>query len=377
MTRLFSPIQLGGLTLPNRVVVAPMCQYSAVDGVPQPWHAMHLGSLAVGGPGLVIVEATGVEAAGRISPGDTGLWNDAQEEAFAKLLAGIRTYCDTPIGVQIAHAGRKASTNAPWNRHGAPLTPEEGAWTTFAPSAVPFDNGWHTPQALDEAGLTRVRDAFAQAARRADRAGFDAVELHAAHGYLLHEFASPLSNRREDQYGGSLENRLRFPLEVAAAVREAFPRHKALGARITGSDWMEGGITPDEAVAFAVGLKALGYDFVDVTSGGVAPRAPIPGAEPGYQVSFAEQVKREAGLPTMAVGMIVEPAQAAAIVASGQADMVAVARGFLDDARWALHSAAKLGDEVRPPVQYARVVPQHWPGWRLAHPTLEESGSGD
>ena len=370
MSVLFSPIDIGPLRLPNRVVIAPMCQYSAVDGVPQPWHAQHLGSLGLSGAGLVIVEATGVEPAGRISYADTGLWNDGQEAVFRKLLADIRTYAPAKFGIQLAHAGRKASTSPPWVDKGAPLSGKE-AWTTYAPSALAFDEGWHTPEALDDSGLQRVKNAFVQAARRAHRAGFDLVELHAAHGYLLHEFASALSNRREDQYGGSLENRLRFPLEVAAAVREAWPKDKALAARITGSDWEEGGVTPEEAAVFASELAALGYDLVDVTSGGLLPKAKIPGAEPGYQVPFARAVKQGAAVKVMAVGMIVTPEQAEQVVASGQADMVAIARAVLDDPRWGVHAAAALG--ARPPVapQYARAAPGAWAGYPLAHPPLD------
>jgi len=370
MSALFQPIDLGQLRLNNRVVVSPMCQYSAVDGTPQPWHEQHLGSLAISGAGLVIVEATGVEAAGRISWADTGLWNDQQEEVFASLLQRIGTYSQAKFGIQLAHAGRKASTNPPWIDKGGPLPDgDPKAWTTFAPSAEPFEQGWHTPRALDEAGLARVRDAFVDAARRADRAGFDLAELHAAHGYLLHQFASPLSNHRTDSYGGSLENRLRFPLEVADAVRAVWPATKALGARITGSDWVDGGVTPAEAVAFARELKARGYDFVDVTSGGVVPRAPIPGRDPGYQVQFAEIVRREANLPTMAVGMIVDARQAEEIVASGKADMVAIARAVLDDARWGHHAAEALGEPIGLPPQYERAAPPLWSG-RTAQASL-------
>ncbi len=369
MSALFSPIRLGGVDLPNRLVVAPMCQYSAEDGVPQPWHMQHLGSLALSGAGLVIVEATGVEAAGRITPGDTGLWNDAQEQAFARILQAIRSFSDTRLGIQLAHAGRKASTTAPWVDKGRALRPDEGAWTTFAPSAVPFRTDWHTPQALDAAGMARIRDAFVDSARRADRAGFDLVELHAAHGYLLNEFCSPLSNHRTDAYGGSLDNRLRFPLEVAAAVREAWPRHKALGVRMNGSDWEPGGVTPEEAAEFSRRLKALGYDYVHISSGGLTPTARIPGREPNYQVPFAAEVRqRVPGLPVFAVGMIADPHQAEAIVASGQADLVALARAVLDDPRWGWRAAHALGAPSPVPPQYQRATEETWPGYALAHP---------
>ena len=369
MSVLFSPIQVGPLSLPNRITVAPMCQYSAVDGVPQPWHVQHLGSLALSGASLVIVEATGVEPEGRISPDDTGLWSDAQEAAFAAIIAGIRTYSDARIGVQLAHAGRKASTPSPWNAaaHGPKVEVADGGWRPYGPTEEPFAEGWWSPIALDAAGMARVKQAFVDAALRADRAGFDAVELHAAHGYLLHEFASALSNTRTDDYGGSLENRLRFPLEVAAALREAWPRTKALGARITGSDWVEGGVTPEEAAVFARELETHGYDFIDVTSGGVVPYAKIPGAQPGYQVAFAEAVKAAVSIPVSSVGMIVTAEQAEAIVSSGQADLIALARAVLDDPRWGVHAAAKLGAE--PPVakQYLRAGPGTWAGYGLAH----------
>ena len=368
MSHLFSPIRLGGVELSDRLVIAPMCQYSAVDGLPQPWHAQHLGSLALSGAGLVILEATGVTAEGRITPGDLGLWNDAQEAALAAIMRDIRTFSPARIGVQLSHAGRKASSTAPWVDRGRALRPEEGAWTSVSASALPFKDDWHTPDALDEAGMAQVRDAFADSARRAERAGFDLVELHAAHGYLLTQFLSPLSNRRTDAYGGSLENRMRFPLEVARALREAWPRERALGARLNGSDWTEGGITPDEAVAFSRELQALGYDYVHLTSGGVVATARIPGSEPGYQVPFAAEVKRALpDLPVMAVGMIATPEQAEAVLAEGQADMIALARAVLDDPRWGWRAAEALGDRAPRPVQYERAEPKAWAGYALAH----------
>ena len=367
-SRLFPPAQLGGLLVKNRIVVSPMCQYSAVDGLPQPWHHQHLGALALSGAGLVIVEASGVEPEGRISPQCTGLWNDAQEAAWKTLLDGIRTYSSTPIGIQLAHAGRKGSTRSIAHASPGPLTAEEGAWTTFGPSAVPFSD-WPAPQALDRAGLDRIKTAFADSARRADRAGFECVDLHAGHGYLLHEFCSPLSNTREDDYGGSLDNRLRFPLEVAAVVREAWPADKALGARITGSDWAPGGFTPGDAVVFATRLRDLGYDFVDVTSGGLVHDAKIPGAEPGYQLDFARRVKEAVeGLQVMAVGMLVTPAQAEGAVRLGDADFVMVARAMLDDPRWGWRAAEALGEPFQGPPQYARAAEKAWPGHKFAHP---------
>ena len=367
MSQLFSPLAVGPLTLRNRIVIAPMCQYSAIDGVPEPWHAQHLGKLALSGASAVIVEATGVEAAGRISWADTGLWDDAQETAFTQLLAQIRTYSDTPIGIQLAHAGRKASTNPPWIDRGGPA-PADKAWQTSSASALAFKDGWHTPTALDEAGMDRVIAAFVQAAGRAERAGFDLVELHAAHGYLLTQFLSPLSNQRTDDYGGSLENRMRFPLRVAAALREAWPRTKALGARLNGSDWTDGGITPDEAVTFSRALHDLGYDYLHLTSGGNVATAKIPGDQPGYQVPFAAAVK--AAIPdavVIAVGMIFDPAQAEDIVASGQADAVALARAALDDPNWGHHAAVALGAPEDLPKQYDRAEHKAWPAYAEVH----------
>lgn len=367
MSQLFSSRAVGPLSLRNRIVIAPMCQYSAIDGVPQPWHAQHIGRLATSGAGLVIMEATGVEPEGRISPADTGLWNEDQETAFAALIAGVRTYSDTPIGIQLGHAGRKASTTPPWIGNRA-LTPEEGAWTTSAPSAVPFREDWHTPVELDEAGMQRIIDAFVSAAARADRAGFDAVELHAAHGYLLSEFLSPVSNRRTDEYGGSNENRMRFPLRVAKALRDAWPRNKALGARFNGSDWVEDGLSVEDAQAFARALHDLGYDYLHLSTGGNVPRAHIPGGEPGYQLPFAEAVKQavpEANV--IAVGMIYEPAQAEAIVAEGKADFVAIARAVLDDPNWPHHAATALGQPEGLPNQYARATQTTWPAYDRIH----------
>jgi 2,4-dienoyl-CoA reductase-like NADH-dependent reductase (Old Yellow Enzyme family) len=367
-SRLFAPAKLGGLLVRNRIVVSPMCQYSAVEGVPQPWHHQHIGSLALSGAGLVIVEATGVEPDGRISLQCTGLWNDAQEAAWKTLIDGVQSYCTTPIGIQIAHAGRKGSARSIAHASPGPLTPSEGAWTTHGPSAVPFSD-WPTPVALDHAGLDRIKAAFVDSARRADRAGFECVDLHAGHGYLLHEFCSPLSNLREDEYGGSRDNRLRYPLEVAQAVRAAWPTEKALGARITGSDWAEGGFTPDEAVVFATRLRDLGYDFVDVTLGGLVHDALIPGGQPGYQVPFARQVKEAVeGLQVMTVGMLVAPAQAEEAVRLGDADFVMVARAMLDDPRWGWRAADALGEPFQGPPQYARAAEAAWPGYRLAHP---------
>jgi len=371
MSKLFQPITVGGLTLSNRILIAPMCQYSAIDGVIQPWHWQHLGALAISGAGAVIVEASGVEAIGRISPGDVGLWSDEQEAAFKTLIADIHSYSDTPIGIQLAHAGRKASTNKPWIEKGGPLSAPQGAWTTAAPSAVPFNDGWHTPEALDEAGMARIKAAFVESAQRADRAGFAIVELHGAHGYLFSEFLSPISNTRTDAYGGSLENRMRFPLEVAEAVRAVWPRDKALGMRLNGSDWVEGGVTPEETAEVSSRLKSLGLDYVHISSGGNVAKAKIPGREPGYQVDFAEVVKKaNPGLAVIAVGMIAGAHQAEAILAEGKADMIALARAVLDDPRWPHHAAETLDGgaaqtESPWPVQYARAAGEAWPGRAL------------
>jgi 2,4-dienoyl-CoA reductase-like NADH-dependent reductase (Old Yellow Enzyme family) len=363
---LFSPISIGGLTLANRIAVSPMCQYSAVDGCANDWHLQHLGSLSLSGAGVVVVEMTAVEPEGRITPACLGLYSDANEAALERVLATCRRWGNTRLGIQLAHAGRKASVHVPWEG-GKPLQPTQGAWQTFGASPIPFDTDWPVPQALDKAGLARIRDGFAAAARRADRLGFDLLELHGAHGYLLHSFLSPIT---EDAYGGSADNRIRFPLEVAAAVRAIWPRSKALGMRITGSDWIEGGLTDADAALFAAALKETGFDYVCVSSGGVSPQARVV-VEPGYQVPFAAAVKRDGKITVQAVGMIADPHQAEAIIAGGRADCVALARGFLDDPRWAWHAADALGAEVACPPQYHRSRPKLWPGARLAHPHLD------
>jgi 2,4-dienoyl-CoA reductase-like NADH-dependent reductase (Old Yellow Enzyme family) len=363
---LFAPLALRQLTLRNRIVISPMCQYSAEEGGANDWHLLHLGSLAVGGAGLLMIEATAVEAAGRISHGCLGLYSDANEAALQRVLAACRRFGNTPIGIQLAHAGRKGSATRPWEGIRA-LTPAEGGWPTRAPSPLALDEGWPLPQALSLPEIDRLVDAFVAATRRAARLGLDLVELHSAHGYLLHEFLSPIANRRDDAYGGSLENRMRLPLRVAAAVREAWPRERPMGARITGTDWLEGGVTVEDAVAFAGALKAIGCDYVCVSSGGIVAKAPIP-IGPGYQLALAQRVRRDAGIATRAVGLIVEPHQAEAVIASGQADMVAMARAFLDDPRWVWHAAEKLGAEAAMPPQYARVRAKLWPGAALARP---------
>jgi 2,4-dienoyl-CoA reductase-like NADH-dependent reductase (Old Yellow Enzyme family) len=368
VSHLFSPLSLGPITLPNRIAVSPMCQYSANDGSASDWHLQHLMQFAIGRAGMIVLEATGVERAGRISHGCLGLYSDANEAALARVLDPARRIAapGTCFAIQLAHAGRKASCQAPF-QGGRPLSRGEDPWPTVAPSAVPFADGWHVPEALDAKGLERVVAAFVRAAERAVRLGFDAIELHGAHGYLLHEFLSPFSNKRNDNYGGSAENRMRFPLEVVRAVRAVVPRTIALGARITGSDWAEGGLTVEDAIVFAKALKGIGADYVCVSSGGNVSTAKIP-LGPGYQVPFAAKVKAATGIATRAVGLIATPEQAEAIVADGQADFVALARAFLDDARWVWHAAERLGAEISYPPQYARVSRAIWPGAELVRP---------
>jgi len=355
---LFSPIKLAGIELTNRLVVSPMCQYSADDGCANDWHLMHLGMLAHSGASLVVVEATHVERAGRITHGCLGLYSDDNEMALGRVIAQARRMGSAKFGIQLAHAGRKGSAQKPWDGVSALKTGDD-PWETIAPSPIPFGEGWHTPREATEADLERVRDGFVNAAKRALRIGFDAIELHMAHGYLLHGFLSPLSNKRSDQYGGAFENRLRFPLSVARAVRAVVPRDVPLGARITGSDWRDGGLTPDDAVALAKVLKAEGLDFVCVSSGGVAADIRNP-SEPGYNVPIAARVKQEAGIAARAVGLIVKPEQAEQIVGQGNADMVALARGFLDDPHWGWHAAKILGADVQRPRQYLRAGPKLW-----------------
>jgi NADPH2 dehydrogenase len=361
---LFSPIRLAELELANRIVVAPMCQYSANDGVASDWHMTHLGMLANSGAGLVIAEMTNVERHGRISHGCLGLYSDACEDALARVVAHCHRIGAAKIGVQIAHAGRKGSAHVPWagaNIRGAGVP---DPWQTMGPSAIPFAPGWQTPREMTREDIERVRAGFVSAAQRAVRIGFDAIELHGAHGYLLHSFVSPISNRRSDDYGGSLEKRMRFPLEVAQAVRAVVPRRIPLGARITGSDWMDGGFMPDDCVVFAKALKAAGLDYLCISSGGVDGDSK-PTETAGFNVQFAAKVKREVGIATRAVGLIAGAKQAEAIIAEGKADMVALARAFLDDPHWGWRAAHTLGAEVGRPNQYLRAVPKLWPGASL------------
>jgi 2,4-dienoyl-CoA reductase-like NADH-dependent reductase (Old Yellow Enzyme family) len=352
MSSLFSAFSLRGVEFRNRVFVAPMCQYSSRDGLPNDWHMVHLGSRAVGGAGLVCVEATGVSPEGRISPGDTGLWSEAHTRAFEPIAAFVKSQ-GARAAVQLAHAGRKASTDVPW-RGGKPLSESEGGWQTLAPSAVPFGE-LPAPKEMTREEIEAVTRQFARATRRALEAGFEVVELHMAHGYLLHEFLSPLSNRREDEFGGSLENRARFPLMVAEAVRGVWPERLPLFARISATDWVEGGWDLEQSVEFSRRLKEKGVDLVDCSSGGLVPGARIAVA-PGYQVPFAERIRREANVATGAVGLITEPEQAEEIIAKGQADVVFLARAELRDPYWPLHAARRLGAEAPWPVQYGRAV---------------------
>jgi NADPH2 dehydrogenase len=335
-----------------------MCQYSADDGCASDWHLMHLGMMAHSGAALVIVEATHVERHGRITHGCLGLYSDDNEAALAHVVAQARRMGPAKFGIQIAHSGRKGSAQRPWEGGGA-LKPEADPWPTIAASPIPFGAGWHTPREVTEADMERVRAAFVSAAQRALRIGFDEVELHMAHGYLAHGFMSPISNKRTDKYGGSLENRLRFPLSIARAVRAVVPRTVPLGVRITGSDWREDGLTPDDAVAIARGLKSEGIDFICISSGGVAADIRNP-AEPGYNVPIAARVKREAGIATRTVGLLVRPEHAEEIVAKGEADLVSMARCFLDDPHWAWHAAKALGADVARPPQYQRAGPRLW-----------------
>jgi NADPH2 dehydrogenase len=355
MSALFSPIKLRGLTLKNRIMVSPMCQYSADDGVANDWHFTHINSLALSGAALFCIEATHVEAIGRITPGCLGLYSDACEAALKPILASVRKHSSARIGMQLAHAGRKGSSARPWD--GGQLIPvSEGGWQPVAPSAVPHKEGEAAPLALDAAGLKRIRDAFVDSATRAMRLGIDAIELHGAHGYLMHQFLSPISNRRTDEYGGSLTNRMRFPLEVYDAVRAVVPHDKPVGMRVSSTDWVEGGWDLAQTIEFAKALKARGIDWIDASSGGVSPLQKIP-LGPGYQVPFADSIRRETGLATIAVGLITEARQAEEIVASGKADMVALARAMLYDPRWGWHAAAELGGEVQAPPQYWRSQP--------------------
>ncbi|CAG9181235.1 NADPH dehydrogenase [Cupriavidus laharis] len=357
MSHLFDPLDIGNLTLSNRIIIAPMCQYSAQDGNAGDWHMIHLGSLALSGAGMLIIEATAVSPEGRITAGDLGLYADENEAALGRVLKAIRAHAPMAVAVQLAHAGRKASSQAPWDggQQVAPNAP--GGWQAVAPSAVPHADGEVPPTALDRAGMDKVRDDFIAAAVRAVRLGIQGIEIHAAHGYLLHQFLSPLANHRDDEYGGSLENRMRFPIEVFDAVRAAVPADRPVWMRISATDWVPGGWDIDGTVALSKALKARGCAAIHVTTGGVSPAQAIK-LGPGYQVPYAQRVKAEVGLPTIAVGLITEPEQAEAIIAGNEADAVSLARAMLYDPRWPWHAAAKLGASVAAPKQYWRSQPR-------------------
>ena len=355
---LFSPITMRGLTLNNRIAVSPMCQYASNNGSATDWHLMHLGGLSMGAAGLLMVEMTNVSMQGRISQKCATLCTDDNETALKRVVDFCRTFGVAKLGVQIAHAGRKGSTHPP-AAGGKPLTTEEGAWETLGPSAIPYGDGWPAPRAMTLDDINQCVDDHVASVLRAERIGFDLVEMHGGHGYLIHQFLSPLSNQRTDQYGGSLENRMRFPLECFKAMRAAWPEGKPMGIRISAEDWVEGGFTTDEAVEVAKALKAIGCDYVCVSTGGLDARQQLPALVPGYQVPFGARVRKEAGIATRSVGLIGTAAQAEEIIASGQADMVAIGRGALYDPRWAWHAAEELGVETEYPPKY-----------RAGHPSL-------
>ena len=362
---LFQPIDLRGLTLQNRIVVAPMCQYSADAGRATDWHMIHQGQLALSGAGLAFIEATASEPAGRITPDCLGLWDDETEAALARVVAACHAQGVTPLGIQIGHAGRKASAHAP-QRGGGPLDAASGAWETIAPSAIPFDEGWHTPRAMDRADMDRVIAGLVDATERSARCGFVAVELHCAHGYLMSSFLSPIANRRNDAYGGDIQGRMRFPVEAFEAMRAAWPADRPIGVRMNGVDWDDRGLTIEDAIAFARALKDVGCDFFDVSGGGNSPVA-RPDLGPGYQAGHAAMVEAATGVPTMAVGMIRDPKLADELIASGKVAMVAIARGILYEPKWPWRAAFELGEEPPIPAQHGRGFPTKW---RHAFPEL-------
>lgn len=355
MNILFSPYTLGECSISNRIVIPPMCQYTAHNGEAGPWHTMHYGTLAASGAGLLIVEATSVTPEGRIGVHDLGLWSEATAASLRQMLDNIRPWASMPIFVQLAHAGRKAAHATPW-QGGKPLSPEEGGWECSSPSCLPYDSQTPAPHSLDASGMEHILQAFIQSAQRADSAGFDGIEIHAAHGYLLHQFLSPLSNTRTDAFGGSLANRMRFPLEVFKRVRDVFSEHKAVGIRISATDFAPGGWNLEDSIVFSQKCKALGCAYVHVSGGGLSCAQDITPC-PGYQVSYAAAIKEEVNMPTIAVGLITNPDQAETILATRQADMVAIGRAMLYNPRWPWHAAAHLGAQISAPPQYWRSAP--------------------
>ncbi len=358
MSQLFTSFQLGQQKLQNRIIIPPMCQYSARDGQPTAWHTMHYGALSHSGSSLLIYEATAVCPEGRLSPYDLGLWDNSTELAMAKLLKSIKQYSSIPLAVQLVHAGRKGSMPEPW-KEAVYITPEQSGWKTVAPSAIAFDTNYDTPKMLTQAEIDTIINQFVEAARKADKAVFDMIELHVAHGYLIHQFLSPLSNQRSDQYGGSIENRMRFALEIFKAVRDVFPAEKAVGMRISATDWVKGGWDLNQSLNLAATLKKLGCSFIHVSSGGLHVDQQIP-VGPNYQVPFAQVIKQQVGMPTITVGLITEPIQAEAIIGTAQADMVAIGRGIIYNPHWVWHAAAKLGAQIVIPPQYLRCQPHQY-----------------
>ncbi|WP_028747619.1 NADH:flavin oxidoreductase/NADH oxidase [Rhizobium mesoamericanum] len=356
-TKLFSPLQVGALELRNRIVIAPMCQYTADDGKMTDWHLMHLGMLSQSGAALLTIEATAVSPEGRISFGDVGLYSDETEAAMARTLEGIRRYSDMPIAIQLSHAGRKASSQVPWKGGGQIAPTENRGWQTVGASDVPFHSNYDAPIPLNKSDLALLRDHFASAARRAARLGLAALQVHAAHGYLLHQFLSPLSNTRTDEYGGSLQNRMRFPLEIFDVVRDAFPNDRPVTFRVSATDWVDGGWDLESTLAFATALESRGCSAIHVSSGGLAHNQHIP-IGPSYQVPFAREVKATVKIPVIAVGLITEFEQAEAIIGTGDADCIAIARAILYDPRWPWHAAAHFGETVTAADQYLRCQPR-------------------
>ena len=360
MSKLFSPLSLGKLSLENRIIIAPMCQYSANNGAASDWHTIHLGQLSLSGAGLLILEATAVNPEGRISYADLGLWDDTTQAALAKSLTAVRQYSPMPIGIQLAHAGRKASTDKPWDGGGALMPDHLNGWQTVAPSAIAYDENSPTPKAMNQDDIDSLISDFVNAAKRADELGLDLIEIHGAHGYLLHQFLSPLANKRDDQYGGSLENRMRLLLDVFKAVRAAFPSNKAVGVRISATDWVDDGWDLPQSIELAKALDALGCDFIHVSTAGLSPEQDIPVAK-NFQVPFATAIKQVVNMPVIAVGLITEAQQAESIISDERADGVALARGILYNPHWPWHAAAELGAQVQAPKQYLRSSPHGQP----------------